>query len=170
MGAQTSFLHWKMVPTAPRGAEGSTTLFFTSERSPSFNTEAPSERAWGIPAPGGAGVQRSETHGPRFRQARSRVVPFCRDGIRTRPRQAPPAGRRKRVCPHLPDPGVSPRAHACARHAGKAPARRPFCLIGSSLEEAFRPASGPKRLASVLLAFSLAGARAGGSSRPRKAP
>lgn len=32
---------------------------------------------------------------------------------------------------------MSLRAHARARHAGKAPARRPFCLIGSFSEEAF---------------------------------
>ena len=43
-------------------------------------------------------------------------------------------------------------------------------LIGSWLEEAFRPARAPERFAAVLPAFSLAGARAGGSSRPRKAP
>lgn len=45
-----------------------------------------------------------------------------------------------------------------------------FCLIGSWLEEAFRPARAPERFATELPAFSLAGARAGGSSRPRKAP
>lgn len=32
---------------------------------------------------------------------------------------------------------MTPRAHARALHAGKAPARRPFCLIGFYLEEAF---------------------------------
>lgn len=32
---------------------------------------------------------------------------------------------------------MSPWAHARVRHAGNAPARRPFCLIGSFLEEAF---------------------------------
>ena len=65
---------------------------------------------------------------------------------------------------------MSPPAHARERHAGKALARRPFCLVGSWLEEAFRPARVPERFATVVPAFSLAGARAGGSSRPRKAP
>lgn len=60
-----------------------------------------------------------------------------RGGVTARPRQAPPLGQRKRAQPRLPDLGVTPRAHARALHAGKAPARRPFCLVGFLLEEVF---------------------------------
>lgn len=43
-----------------------------------------------------------------------------------------------------PSPPGPRRVSAGARHAGKVPGRRPFCLIGSSLEEAFRLESGPR--------------------------
>ena len=96
------------------------------------------------------------------------MVPTCRGGAPASEGSAP--GPAEAAPSQLPGLGVSPPAHARERHAGKAPARRPFCLIGSWLEEAFRPARAPERFAAVLPAFSLAGARAGGSSRPRKAP
>lgn len=100
--------------------------------------------------------------------ARHRAAPTCRGGVPVSARSAP--GPAEAARSQLPGLGVSPPAHARELHAGKALARRPFCLIGSWLEEAFRPARAPERFATELPAFSLAGARAGGSSRPRKAP
>lgn len=93
-------------------------------------------------------------------------------GVAARPRQAPPPGAGGSG-PSLAsqDWGVTPRAHARALPAGRAPARRPFCLIGFYLEEAFfGQRAGPERLAAVSPAFSSAGAGAGGSSRSREAP
>lgn len=66
--------------------------------------------------------------------------------------------------------GSVPRAHARARHAGKAPARRPFCLIGSFLEEALSACEPAEEVGDGVAGVFLAGARAGGSSRPREAP
>lgn len=105
-----------------------------------------------------------ETYGPsyRARQANS--------GIQAWPRQAPPLGRRKR-------PDLASQAWACPQgrtrvHGmlGKLPRGGHFVLSAPFRRRLFWPASEQKRLATVSLALSSVGARAGGSSRPRKAP
>lgn len=94
-----------------------------------------------------------------------------RGGVSAWPWLAPRLGRRSRPLAGEAAPPSPPgprRVSAGARHAGKVPGRRPFCLIGCSLEEAFRLESGPRGLVRRPSGwcFSLVGARAGVSSRP----